>query len=72
MKKRVLVMLFFLIVQFVLGTSINLFAVPPSDPKFASEPLLIKLIFPAHVVVALLLFIGAIFIMALAIRSKIV
>jgi hypothetical protein len=70
MQKRVLAMLIFLIVQFVLGMSMNLFAVPPDDPKYASEPLLIKLIFPAHAIVALLLIIGAIVIFTMSIRGK--
>jgi heme A synthase len=43
MQKRVFAMLVFLIFQFILGMSMNLFAVPPDDPKFASELLLIKL-----------------------------
>lgn len=63
-------MLGFLIIQFILGMSINLFAVAPSDPKFAAEPILIKLILPAHVIVALLLLIGAIAILVMSVRSK--
>ena len=64
-------MLLLLIVQFLLGMSMNLFAVSPSDPKFAAEPILIKLIFPSHIVAALLLLIGAIFILIISARSKI-
>jgi heme A synthase len=71
MRKRVLAMLVFLIMQFILGMSMNLFAVTPDDPKFSSEPVLIKLIFPSHVIVALLLIIGSIVIFAMSFRDKI-
>lgn len=71
MQKQVLAILLLLIFQFVLGMLMNLFAVAPSDPKFAAEPLLIKLIFPAHIIVALLLLIGSVFIFVLSIRNQI-
>jgi hypothetical protein len=71
MQKRVLAIFFLLIIQFVLGMLMNLFAVAPSDPKFATEPLLIKLILPAHIIVALLLLVGSIFIFVFSVRDTI-
>jgi hypothetical protein len=64
-------MLFLLIVQFFLGMSMNLFAAPPTDPKFASEPIFIKLIFPSHIAVAVLLLVDAIYILIASVKNKI-
>lgn len=61
-RKRSFVMLVILVIQFLLGMSMNLFAVLPSDPKFASENIFLKLILPAHVIVAIFLLLGSIFI----------
>jgi hypothetical protein len=72
MHKRTLTILVLLVAQFILGMLMNLFSAPPGDPKFATEPVLIKLIFPSHIIVALLLLAGAIFVLAFSLRNKIV
>ncbi len=68
LKKGTKWIIFSLIAQFVLGMLVNLFAVPPYDPKFATEPIFIKLFFPLHGILGLILGIFSIAIFYFAIK----
>jgi hypothetical protein len=48
----------------------NLFAAPPNDPKFASEPLLVKVILPTHIIIAVLILMLAISVFVNSIRDQ--
>lgn len=58
-----------LVVEFVLGTLVNSFAVPPDDPKYVTESLLVKLLFPVHGVLGIVLVVMAIIVLYLAVKS---
>lgn len=69
-QKWVSGMIIALSIQFILGMVLNLFAVPPDDPKYATEPIFLKLIFPLHGILGIALLIGAIVLLFFALKSE--
>lgn len=70
MKKKVFGILSSLSLQFFLGMVINMFAVAPDDPKYATESPLVKLSFIIHGINGLVLPIFALVILYFAVKSK--
>lgn len=68
LKKSVRWMLLSLTAEFVLGMLVNLFAVPPDDPGYITEPIFVKILFPLHGINGIILVILAIFILFLVIK----
>jgi hypothetical protein len=55
LKKSSKWIIYSLIAEFVLGMLVNLFALTPDDPGYAAESIFIKLFFPLHGIVGLIL-----------------
>lgn len=68
LKKSTKWTIYSLIAEFVLGMLVNLFALTPDDPGYATESIFIKLFFPLHGIVGLILVVLSIAIFYFAIR----
>lgn len=63
-------MIIALIVQYLLGMYVNMFAVAPDDPKFKTESIFPKIVFGLHGLVGLLLLLGSIYVFISGYQSE--
>lgn len=70
LRRRVDVMVFLLILEFILGMVVNLFGQAPEDSGKMQEPLWATLVFVAHGILGIILLIWAIFLFVSAGKSE--
>lgn len=70
LQKRSLFMFVTLIVQYLFGMYINMFAVPPDDPKFKTEPIYPKIVFGLHGLLGTMLLIGSIIVLVSGLKNQ--
>lgn len=69
LTKNTRLILIFLVLEFVLGMVVNLFAVSPDDPGYLTEPIYLKLTLPLHSILGLLILIWAVIVLVFAIKA---
>ena len=69
LKKRSLSMIIFLVLQYIFGMYINMFAATPDQPEFKTEGMFPKIIFGLHGLLGLSLLIGSTVILIKGLKS---